>query len=311
MNLINDLRGELVNRLEDMGIKYDKSDDTYHVLLNYLNVINRMIYNVRRMVFISDEINKKVHNKEIPTEYIEALELFYSKFRNGDDITPYLSRRIYKSKLSKYKKSYQGKESRDLLLYDWGIHHLHLTPEDVDANEKTSTRSEYLLFIKVKQNAVYFVDVLKHDTKEFANKNLIRIIDRNWPQLLKDKVLSDVKIKSEFTEEEIIRQRQSGKLVLYNIDGKTYGLIGGGITSNSVSITYVRIADNIFNTLNGFEEYIDKFKEEHSKCVFSNEVFNQINSMDYELILRGDTFVILDKFTKEIKYIHDISMYVY
>lgn len=311
MNLINDLRGELVNRLEDMGIKYDKSDDTYHVLLNYLNVINRMIYNVRRKVFISDEINKKVHNKEIPTEYIEALELFYSKFRNGDDINPYLSRRIYKSKLSKYKKSYQGKESRDLLLYDWGIHHLHLTPEDVNASEKTSTRSEYLLFIKVKQNAVYFIDALKHDTKEFANKDLIRIIDRNWPQLLKDKVLSDVKIRREFTEEEIIKQRQAGNLVFYSIDGKTYGLIGGGITSNSISITYTRIANDIFNMLNKYEKDINKLKEEHSKFVFSSEVFNYVNNVDDELILIGDTFAIRDKFTKEIKYMHDISMYVY
>ena len=311
MDLINDLRVELINKIESMGIKYDKDDDTYHILLNYLNVINRMIYKVPRIVFISDEINKKIEDKIIPSKYIEALKLFYDKFRSGDDMNPYLSRRIYKSKLSKSKMSYKGKESRDLLLYDWGIHHLHLTTEEVKVGKKTSTRSEYLLFVKVKPNAIYFIDVLKHDTREFANKNLIRIIDRNWPKLLEDKILSDIEIYDEFNEKDIIKFRQMGNLVPYNIDGKTYILIGGGITSNSINNTYVTIADDIFNTLNKIEEYINESKAELLKSVVSSEEFNHVNNLDYELTLIGNTFAIRNKLTKEMEYIHYQSMLVY
>ena len=65
-------------------------------------------------------------------------------------------------------------EANDLLLYDWKIYHFHLTRR-YNRNGKP-TRSNYLIFAACTDEAMYFIQIYKHQKKNvFVQKELLEI----------------------------------------------------------------------------------------------------------------------------------------
>ena len=61
----------------------------------------------------------------------------------------------------------------DLLIADWGIHHLHLSPE------RDGRRTGDLLFAVFRPDDAYLLQILPHGN--WAELSLLETIVRNWP----------------------------------------------------------------------------------------------------------------------------------
>src|SRR5260370_7232684 len=81
-----------------------------------------------------------------------------------------------------------------------------------------------LLYVMVRPDAIYFVDVLGH-AKDFANSALLEIVHSNWPQLIArfrapPQVIS---ITPQFTSEQRLKFRDAGLLTAIQLrDGAIY-----------------------------------------------------------------------------------------
>lgn len=144
-----------------------RCNDFDEAMNEYLNYLDRWIVPKKRRVFLSDNIiEAKITNKEI--------DYFIKLFENGEDINGHLSRKIYDS------------DFYDKLLTHWDIHHLHLNTVSACTNlEMKKNRSSILLFFIIRNDAVYFIDVEKHNKNcVFSMFRLLKIIKENWPFLM-------------------------------------------------------------------------------------------------------------------------------
>lgn len=247
------LKESIIQKLTQKNIYFEKDDTLENLLINYLNVINRTIISIPRRVYISDNINKIIKKHKLNEEYIKIIFKFKYNFEKGIDMNGHLSTNIYYSNLLIKNKNKRGyRRSRDYLLDDWGIYHLHLNNKDAkNEKEMHNNRSKYLLFVKIAHNAVYFIDIYNHNEKNiFSKQELLEILDRNWHFLLKPYIISNLSSVSRMTNEEIENSRKKHAYTLVNINGKVYLPIGGGLTSAGTNIKHTQQADFILNKKN-------------------------------------------------------------
>jgi hypothetical protein len=106
-------------------------------------------------------------------EHAKAVEDITAKITAGADLTDHLSER---AKVAYVPTASQGprhlREDLDLLLADWGIHHLHLQTE-------IRPRGNDLLFVAFTERDAYLIDILPHGS--WAKLSLIETIVRDWP----------------------------------------------------------------------------------------------------------------------------------
>ncbi|OAA84682.1 hypothetical protein [Clostridium ljungdahlii] len=260
MNFEKDLREQIIESFKKGKIRFHEQDSTDKLLINYLNALNRTITIKKRNVFISDNIKKIIYYNKLDKKYINALLKFKNNFENGIDMNGHLSANIYYADLFSNKDNKIYNKSRDYLLDDWGIYHIHLNEKDA-GNEKqmhgktNGNRSKYLLFVKVTNNEVYFIDILYHNEKNvFSRMELVETLDRNWHFLLENN-LQPKTFVPKLNDKEINDKRKKGDYLLYNINGKTYIPIGGGLTSAGTNIVHTMKADNILEDMIDIEKY--------------------------------------------------------
>lgn len=253
-----DVREQVINILKENNINFNEKSSTCELLINYLNALNKRISTNKRKVLFSDNIQEIINSSNLNKKYIDAIFTFKNNFENGIDMNGHLSTNIYYSELSLKKKNKIYRQSRDYLLDDWGIYHIHLNEKEAkNENEMHGNRSEYLLFVKVTIDKVYFIDILNHNEKNvFAKQELLKVLDRNWPFLLEKYRLHGINACTSYTDEEINKRRKNGEYILYNINGKVYMPIGGGLTSAGTNVSHTNTADNILQDIEIIESYI-------------------------------------------------------
>lgn len=139
--------------------------DSERLVMHYFSVLMRRIPTATYQVFISDTIKSDNQNLLLSQTIVAMLTA-------GIDANPHLSNLV--KEVNQLKK-----ENLDLLLSEWGIHHIHFD----------SNRSNKLLFVYIQETSVYFLDVLEHEDDEgtietWTNTSLIEIIHRNWPDVI-------------------------------------------------------------------------------------------------------------------------------
>lgn len=155
--------------IEEIGFDTSKLVTDEDVLHSYCSYSHRLIEKQPRIIHKADMF-------VCPDEVKEGLDWLESKIKQGKSLIPHLNTAIQKDKL-------------DGLLYDWGIHHLHLglKLETTGFVERTGP----VLFAVFRPNDVYFVDVRDHEG--WSDKELLEIINRNWPELLSIYRMTDVR----------------------------------------------------------------------------------------------------------------------
>ena len=110
----------------------------------------------------------------------------------------------------------------DPLLTDWAMHHLHISNTKKKPTNPFYDPSDWLLFAHVKPNDIYLVDIHPH-TKTgidvFARKDLLKVLYRNWPEIMEPFELKGTPVGSkDLTNKEIstIREKTSHAKINFN-----------------------------------------------------------------------------------------------
>lgn len=306
MNFEKNLREQITQLLKEDDITFNKQDSTCGLLISYLNALNRRIPAKKRRVFISDNINKIIDDNKLDEKYIDALLKFKCNFENGINMNCHLSTNIFYSNVSISKRNKNYSNSRDYLLDDWGIYHLHLDEKEAkNKKEMHDNRSGYLLFVKITNNETYFIDIMKHKTKNFCKQELLETLDRNWHFILEKYMLPELISIPKMTDMEIKNRRKNNEYRMYEINGKVYIPMGGGLTSAGTNIIHTENADKILDDISIIEEDVKNRDLEIRSQIQKQEQFkNYDKELQFKLQLSTNGYLITEINTKFIMLYH-------
>ena len=236
------------------GISYRASAKPEDLAARYCEMRVRRIDPAPRHVYFSNELHDTLGGlaSEIDSEErAKALEAWNAVFRLhhlftiGAVVTPYLSKWI------------RDATSKDGLLWDYGMHHLHLR-KGVDESGFVR-RADYLLFAIVGDDYVCFVDVRKHHDPQdlqWVRQDLLKIVHANWPAITDAHVLHGVQ-GSTVTDVQKKELRRKHVQTVSDLDGVALAPLGWG-TMMDGSSTWCRLwADKLLSEIEWHETTLD------------------------------------------------------
>lgn len=145
-------------------------------------------------------------------QHAKAVEDITSKIAAGADLAEHLSERV---KVAYVPTGSRGprhlRKDLDLLLADWGIHHLHLPTE-------TRQRGDDLLFAAFTERDAYLIDILPHGL--WTKMSLIETIVREWPESgLVLRSQTGARPNHTWNDEDRAELRNAGLAILVEVDG--------------------------------------------------------------------------------------------
>lgn len=225
---ISDISLQLV---EAYGLAYCTPDNRSDLAL-----YRWMDYRLRHITPQPREIHKssRFPINDLPRDVQEALSLIEARFVSGDNVNPYLSKGTISNDVAHPKQQ----NRTDGLWADWGIHHLHLTIEPLEAGQRFSKRSGWLLFVKVYEDAVAFIDVRNHNEELlWTQDDLLGTFISSWPQKAEPFRITMMDVQPrEQTPETLRTHRNAGIYAPIEYKGEFYFGPGGGVTMAGTSI---------------------------------------------------------------------------
>ena len=219
--------------IEELGFDTSSLTTSDDVLQSYCSYTYRLIEKRPRAIY-------KATSFACPAEVEIGLKWLEEKIRKGESVNPHLNSATKKDKL-------------DGLLYDWGIHHLHLG-ETFSAPGYVK-RTGPVLFAIFRKNNVYFIDIRDH--VGWSDKGLLDIVNENWSELLSIYKMEGVKPETSFDEKEITLLRKSGINTFHELSaGNSYLPMGGGITSAGTSMMAMQTYVEMIRMLNDIKTNI-------------------------------------------------------
>ena len=225
-----DLRQHCIEELRRVDVALPKATDVESLCCAYFNVQRRLVPKQPRRVFQSRPLTARV----LPTDQRAALDVIAVACERGDDLTPRLSQRILKAVYD------------DRNLNDFGFHHLHLGARAEGA--RFVQGEKFVLHVLVREDAIYFIDVLGHGPESFANQSLVQIVHDEWPEAIKcARAVGavpgslDPPALSPKTRD-VMRERFT--MAVQTSDGTIYTPIGGGIVCSGMSLDVRRQVDH-------------------------------------------------------------------
>ncbi len=288
MALNMNFKVDLVDVVKDFfsknGISYAKTGSASDFAARYFEMLVRRIDPKPRSVFYSDRIDNSLdrHIHAATKEQLEgALQARQAVldikhiFESGGDVTPYLSKTIDNSKC------------KDEMLWEWGIHHFHLSTK----RDKTGfiKRSDYLLFAMIFDDAALFIDVRKHrhpEGLEWVRQDLLETVHSNWPQIPYSHELVGVTGDVVSAKEKRELRRKNVNHIM-DLQGHAIAPIGGGLVlSGSSTLCRVK-ADKLIWDLDRHEEFLGECDEE-LQAAFKSRGVNLTGEMELRLVLLED-----------------------
>ncbi|MEP7350764.1 MAG: hypothetical protein ABI668_12565 [Sphingorhabdus sp.] len=188
------------------------------------------------------------------SRYMPALQHIIDLLENGQEVSQHLSRGVtvaYQAKPEKIKSLAKYRDL-DLLLNDWGVHHLHLSTE-LDSDGFVM-RTKPLLFAVFKQDTAYLIDIFDHG--DWASDAIPKIILRNWPDA---GIIHDLGIpgsRESYSEIDKLGLRNAGMTTAYEgNEGKVY-MFSAGLTTGGTSLHAAQAANQILDRIEWFEKQL-------------------------------------------------------
>jgi hypothetical protein len=276
--LLTDAKAIIVKYLHSFGLK-PVGSSTQEVLQSYFNFKHKFIQNRPRTVFMSQNLKEKA--KKLNVEKI--LIIIEQKCIAGEDITSFLSKGIFRL------------DDHDHLLNDWKIHHLHLNLNKANPSDYFYGRSNYLLFVHVTNDAVYFIDIREHNENYvFAQRDLLRIIRDCWPQLDQQFRVQneEMEIFPKFDEKEIAIMRRKGYLFFTQVDNHVYAP-GLGSAVSGFSMEAGMAMDEFLRQLYKIHSYILEHDDE-LKANLSKKIGRDLPKLHFTLAFKDWLFYVYE-----------------
>lgn len=227
-----------------------KVEHLSHPLTRWLDFRLRIIDPRPRRVHLSD-----CFPKVLDAATNKALRSMVDAIERGDDINRFQSKGLLYSDSSGSRRA----DRTDLLWGDWGMHHLHVADYLPNHSSGFVPRSDYLLFVMVFRNDVICIDVRAHaeGPELFSDQELVRIVARNWPDVMKPFELKGVLPTGvTLTSDERKQLRRSGVATPLEIDGKVYMGLGFGITTASIPLRVTLAKDRVMRSIAHLAELV-------------------------------------------------------
>ena len=191
INFLDDLRTNIIKRLDQYGVSYRETMDLERLSIQLFTFLHRYIHPHRRQVFVSQELLAGM--PQLPERIQQAVEKMKIWISEGVDINCFQSRGLYSGK----SRDFQG------ILY--GVVHLHLSAKKDDQHPVTkegrfAKPSDHVLFVYFTKECAYFLMVVNHpdnnndDFVQWIRKKQYEIILNNWPSLLEKRALKGFKL---------------------------------------------------------------------------------------------------------------------
>jgi hypothetical protein len=252
IDFLSDLSGELQVALRESGLivpspeqlrQQDRRSeelkekiehyDLHNLLNHFFTVYSRRVPVQKWNIHISDKLSNS--NK--------IVELA-SKLSRGDDVNTLLSNRVLELNQSKFA---------DLLLAEWGIHHLHFQENS----------SDELLFIYFSDSDAYLIDILQHEKADgsvvtWTNTDLIQVMHDNWPNVLRPYIFKTNSNSPILTTDQrrTLRKKAATTTVIVN-DGTEYLPMGGGYSSSKHPIHAITQSDFLYLTVKQLQTVVE------------------------------------------------------
>ncbi len=267
MKLLETVRPELIKVLPTQNRDMQASAELQTMGIGklvtlFLNWRDRQVYSRPRKVLKSAEILASI---EYEREELRCRRLF-AKIASGQDLTLHLSRRTRIAYLSQAeRKKNKQRPDLDLLLNEWGIHHLHLS--EADPATGFAKDDNILLFIVFKNDAAHALSLMPHG--EWMNEDLVSVAVHNWPEKgLFHKLVGALPEQALLPKERSTLRRRHINYFC-SVDGQSYMSDTGGLSSNGTSSRSVIQMMALQRCCNLYDEQPDllskQMKEEANK----------------------------------------------
>jgi hypothetical protein len=237
--------------VESMPAKagYLEELDLGAILIEYRVWRARFIEPRPRRVHRSAELRKSPKAEQ----HAGALAAIKAKVSNGDDLNPHLSTLTKRPVGGPPNKAPGRRTDRDLLLGEWGIHHLHLS-SDIDGNGFTARTSD-VLFAVFRDSDAYLLGVFDHPQREnWAAEAIFAVLTRNWPRAALVTEINALRLAQGRTYEDRLRLRKAGVTSMLEVDGKVYSPSGIGLTTAGTPIEATRQANALMWELTAWRQ---------------------------------------------------------
>ena len=286
MDFLSDLKVAIASEFMNQGISFPEDADLEHLASRYLEMRIRRIEPVPREVHFSEEIHDSLGKLSRETDekvHQEALEawrtVFYLRhlFVRGSTVMPFLTDRVTDT------------EKTDGLLWDYGMHHLHLSREP--GKFGFVKRSDWLLFAIVADQDVFFVDVRKHKDPErqgfeWVRQDLLDIVHNNWPELTESRLLHAV-TGDKVTNAEKLELRLKNANLVHEVGGRAVAPLGFGTASDGHSVRCRFLALKLLHELKQHQRILTSSSAE-LRALFVENGMPEHAEMDFKLVRRAE-----------------------
>lgn len=220
------------------------------VALLYGNYMRKRISQGVRRVERSTEF-------KCPSELLAGLMALATRVEQGQDLTPYLSRRV------------DDPELPDGMLNEFGLYHFHLG--ELRLGQPFAERTGPILIAAVAADRFLMIDVREHGPGHellWTTSELLDIVNRNWPDALKQwKTQGNLEPAFEISDADRAKLRRANINTLIKLnDGSVAMPPGGGTTTSGASLEVVSWHDSVSRRLGHLQAWLS----EHSDYQLKN-----------------------------------------
>lgn len=224
---------------------YLEGKSLVHLMIDYRVWRGRFVQPCPRKVHRSAEMNESPRS----TEHAEALTEIEAKLVGGEDIEAHLSFRI-KDPLGDGglpSDSLHKRRDRDLLLAEWGVHHLHLSTQPHHRKQGFVERTDEVLFAVFRESDAYLLGIYRHPEHDnWAAEEIFAVMARNWPGAgLVHESRFATGLSQEHSDDDRLELRNFGVNTGLKIDGKVYSPGGFGMSLDGTPLLAVKEAQQV------------------------------------------------------------------
>lgn len=232
-DFLEDWRLQMLDMLTSAEYRIDNNEPLDSVSYKYWNVKRKELFPAPRKVYEPEGF-------AIPSNQLDAYSWLKSKILAGENVNPHQSKRLSNTSFE------------DPLFNDWGIHHFHLTTRYEEDGSGWVERDGPLLFAFVRGDAFYSLKIGDHG--DWCDKDLLRIIHENWPDLIAPYRLNIAGVEREH-EPDLKLMRRKGITVFHEVaPGAYYCAIGGGYSCTGISGEALRMSDMFIGNISALEQ---------------------------------------------------------
>ena len=216
--------------------------------------------------------------------YRPGLDELLDALQSGRDVTPFLSTRIKIGYEVRPNQNLAARRDLDLLLNDWGVHHLHLSLTASATSADLNARTEHVLLVLVGRAQVFLLDIFPHH--QWSDENIAHIMINNWPNSNFVRRVHQITGMRSMSNEDRAKLRGAGiNTGLIEHKGQIWHVGHGGLTSAGTSIKHQRMALALMRGLRSFASRIDKVE---IKSQIRNALGVEIGEPRFSFFRRSD-----------------------